>query len=127
MTWSYSDPSKSIKDHVRFLIGDTDINQPILSDEEINAEAADEGNAYLVGSRLCNYISARYARYVDGTLGDLNQLNSQRVKQFQELAVILRRRAFESLVPAYGDMGTSDYLKKPAFRRHQMDDYFIDT
>ena len=36
MTWNYSgDPSLSSRDAVRFLIGDTDPNDPLVTDEEI--------------------------------------------------------------------------------------------
>lgn len=37
MTWTYSgDPSSSPKDELRFLIGDTDMNDQLLQDEELD-------------------------------------------------------------------------------------------
>ena len=35
MSWEYQGPSASDKDEVRFLIGDTDVEDQLLSDEEI--------------------------------------------------------------------------------------------
>lgn len=51
---------------VRFLIGDTDMSDPIVQDEEITFALAQSGeNIYKAGAFLCRSIANKYAREVD--------------------------------------------------------------
>jgi len=101
--WSYSgDPTTSPKDEVRFLVGDTNPNDQMLLDGEINytlklvygqtAPIPAQGN-YLPAAYCADGLIAKYTRAADKAVGDLKISFSQRVKQFQELACLLRRRA----------------------------------
>ena len=91
MTWTYSgDPSSSARDAIRFLIGDTDTNDQLLSDEEIawvNTEASGSATAitdlYDAGYRCCQAISAKLAREADKQIGDLSVKLSQRAAAYR--------------------------------------------
>ena len=55
MSWTYSmNPGTSPKDTVRYLIGDTNIDNPIVQDEEIQFNLAEVGNEpYRAASNTC--------------------------------------------------------------------------
>ena len=80
MTWTYSgDPSANARDAIRFLIGDTDTTDQLLSDEEIawvNTEASGTPTAttdlYDAAYRCCLTIAAKLARQADKQIGDLS-------------------------------------------------------
>src|SRR5574343_147039 len=100
MTWTYSgDPSSSTLDEVRFLIGDTDTNDQLLSDEEItyligvNADQGTGYHNYLAASSACNAIAAKYAKMSDKTVGSLSIRYSQKHSQYLALAQDLLKKA----------------------------------
>lgn len=108
MAWTYSgDPSSSARDSIRFLIGDTDTNDQLLSDEEIawvNSEASGSTTAttavYDAAMRCCLTIASKLAREADKTIGDLSVSMSQRAKAYREQAVELKNLATrEGAVP----------------------------
>ena len=87
MTWTYSgNPSGTNRDAIRFMIGDTDNTDQLVTDEEIAYALAQEGNVYVSAARICRSLASRYARYMDQSLGDLSISYSQRYQQFTELA-----------------------------------------
>mgnify|MGYP003118570883 CR=1 FL=1 len=77
MTWTYSgDPDSTALDAIRFLIGDTDTNDQLLSNEEIswvNSEASGSSTAttalYDAAMRCCLTIASKLAREAD-TISD---------------------------------------------------------
>lgn len=88
MTWSYSgDPASSTKDAVRFLIGDTDTNDQLLSDEEIEYTIAVTGNVY-ESAHDCSYaIAASFSRMATSkSVGDLSLSYSDRAAAFYKVA-----------------------------------------
>ncbi len=87
MTWTYSgDPSSTNRDAVRFLVGDTDNTDQLVTDEEIAYALAQEGNAYNAAARMARGLASKFARHPDQSLGDLSISYSQRYKHFTELA-----------------------------------------
>lgn len=94
--WSYSgDPASSSRDAVRDIIGDVFADDPLLSDEEINAKLAVSAVTMLAGAMCCDAIAARCSREVDRTnspQGGVSQTvnYSQRAKAFRTLAGDLR-------------------------------------
>jgi len=105
--WSYSgDPRKSPLDEVRYLVGDTDEANTLISDAAINYEIASvygttpppNGN-FLPAARVAEAIAATFTRLVDESVGDLHISYSQRAKQMRDLAVALRRRGTFAAVP----------------------------
>ena len=94
MSWNYSgDPASSDKDAVRFEVGDTDLTDQLLSDEEINFSIASEGNALSASARCCEALSRKFARKADFTLGPQSVRASQRSKAYADLGKELRKKA----------------------------------
>jgi hypothetical protein len=91
MTYSYSgDPSDSEVDAVRFLIGDTDASDWLLTDEEIQWTVTVRGNAYIAAPYAAESIGAKLSRESDSSksVGDLSLSKSlsSRAKHFFDLA-----------------------------------------
>lgn len=88
MSWSY-DPSKlkdSPKDQVRLLIGDTEEDDPLLQDEEIQFYLDQHPNDIKRCSLECvNVIITRICNTPDYTLGPYSESNANRLKAFQTL------------------------------------------
>jgi len=57
MSATYNSTLPTDKDHVRFLVGDTDITSPQFQDEEISAILSDETPA---GGKAAKYFAAAY-------------------------------------------------------------------
>lgn len=75
MTWSYSgDPSDSALDEIRFLIGDTDTNDQLLSNEEITYLYNSYGDAYAAAVACVVSLISKASRSVEEakTVGDLS-------------------------------------------------------
>ncbi len=72
---------------VRLLIGDTNINDPQLQDEEINFSLAQtNNNVYYAASFCCRLLVSKYSRMVDTQLdGALEASYSDRVKHYTAL------------------------------------------
>ena len=111
MSWSYSgDPTSSPKDEVRFLIGDTRANYPMMSDEEIiycitlvygSLEAAPAQGNFLPAAYAADNLATKYAGMADKSVGDLHISYSNQFRQYQQLAQRLRARATNWLIPIY--------------------------
>jgi len=119
MTWTYSgDPSASARDSIRFLIGDTDTTDQLLSNEEIawvNTEASGTPTAtnaiYDAAYRCCLAIASSFTRFSDKSLGDLSVSWSQRAGAYREQALRMKALAARSgmvPVPYAGGITISD-------------------
>lgn len=87
MTWTYSgDPASSTRDAVRFLIGDTDTNDQLISNEEINYFVTEFNNARRSASEAARAIAAKYARLMNRSIGGLSADFSAKYRQYLELA-----------------------------------------
>lgn len=100
MAWSYSgNPASSVRDEVRFLIGDTDENSQQLQDEEIDyiaTNAPDTGALYpnvAAAALAASALAARYAKLIDKTVGSLSISYSQKFQQYTSLATSLNTQA----------------------------------
>lgn len=87
MTWSYSgDPSTTPKDKVRFLIGDTEQNDPLLQDEEINfALTLTSDDAAKAAVKCCEAALAKVSKSVDYEIGPESVKASQRAEGLKDL------------------------------------------
>ena len=136
MAWTYSgDPSSSDKDAVRFLIGDTDTNDQLVQDEEINW-ALTEGGVYYAASLTARSISAKFARRADFEVSkDLKVSYSKTAENYNKLADTMDRKASKlAPTPFAGGISVSDKESreedtdrvKPVFRKSNfMDDESI--
>ncbi|MGH9202204.1 MAG: hypothetical protein ACRD2A_13325 [Vicinamibacterales bacterium] len=94
MTWSYSqDPTQSTRDAVRFLVGDTDENDPQLQNEEIDYLITKYVVAELAATQAARTLAARYSRYADRVIGELRISYSQRAANYRELVITLTELA----------------------------------
>ena len=123
-TWTYSgNPAASSLDQVRFLIGDTDTSDQLISDEEILWSITNNGSAYAAAIQCCSAIIAS-GRLTDKRVGDLQIFKSQRVNQYQQLIAELKRRLATGAIPYAGGISKADKLGvvndsdrvEPAFR-----------
>lgn len=132
MSFSYSgDPSSSPKDYVRFLIGDTDKDDPILQNEEIQIFLNTYNNGVINASiRCCEQISAKFSRRVNETVGQVKMDFSQAAKAYRDMAMDLRRRlSMEDMTPYAGGISKTDKQNqqlnvdrvKPDFSKEMME------
>lgn len=71
MSWTYtSDIENEPKDWIRFIIGDTNSDDPLLSDEEINSVYALTDNNKQEAAKMCmQHILMKLAQQVDFAIG----------------------------------------------------------
>lgn len=108
-TYTYDAPGVSDKDTVRFLLGDTDEGEWLLSDEEI-AYAVERwgqvrGTLEWVAATLADNIAARYAREIAHSADGVSVNLAQAAQQFRDLAISLRAQHHDSFVGGSPDVG----------------------
>lgn len=91
MTWTYSgDPSSSVRDAVRFTVGDTDETEELVSDEEIDYLLTIHNGVGMAAVGAARAIAAKYSRKSDQSraVGDLSlsQQYSQQSLNYHHLA-----------------------------------------
>lgn len=106
MTWSYSgDPSTSTRNYVRFLISDTDTNDQLFSDEELNYVISEwDNNAYSAARECAEILIARYSREADSSsksVGDISvsESYSSKIQHYKELANSIMMRQMRKTPP----------------------------
>lgn len=105
MTWTYSgNPGSSTLDEVRFLIGDTDTDDQLLSNEELNWIIAREPTAYEAAISAVNRLISQAAReaQMSRSVGGLSisRNNGQKVAQWESLLSRLRYEMFQHGAPS---------------------------
>ena len=109
MTWTYGgDPSANNRDEVRFLSGDTDTTDQLVTDEEIAYAVAETSDNKLAAAIICEALAAEFARYVDHVNGPAAEKASQRVKHYETKAAKLRRQAGGAAKPLFGGQSLAD-------------------
>ena len=100
MSWTYSaDPSSSKKDAVRWLIGDTNPDDPLVQDEEINFCLTEfNGEIYRAASVTARNIAARFtgeAQSTSKSVGGLSLSKSlgDKAQRYERLAKSLLTRS----------------------------------
>jgi hypothetical protein len=89
MAWTYSgDPASSVKDQVRFLVGDTDSTDQLLQDAEILYVITEAGSSVYQAAHDAAYaIASKFSRMATSkSVGDLSLSYSDRAKAYFELA-----------------------------------------
>ena len=129
MTWTYTPDFTAQRDRVRFLVGDTNTADQLVSDEEIQYMGTIEGSDFSVAAGCCEAIAGVLGRKVDMTEGKLSIKLSQRSKGYMDRAARLRARAALEAVPFSGGASVADKIAAnadsdripPAFWRGQLD------
>lgn len=92
MAWTYSgDPKSSEKDKYRFLIGDTNADDPILQDEEIEFILSEYTNHYMRLYQLYDRAADYFARKIKRTVGPIEEDPSERLYHFKQKAEYYRK------------------------------------
>lgn len=92
MTWTYNaiGAASGNRDKVRFLIGDTDVVDQLLQDEEIELALTLGGGVQSAAAISCDSLAARFSRECDMTVGPLSRSAGQRATAYAERAKMLR-------------------------------------
>ena len=94
MSWNYSgNPASSKIDEMRFVIGDTNENDPIMQDEEIDyliAEYGDSKNLLLY--HVFTRTATLFARDIKRTLGPQSEDPTERLKFFRDQAILYKNK-----------------------------------
>ncbi len=105
MVWSYSgDPSTSTTDRIRFLIGDTDSCDQLVSNEEVDWAFSVEPQVETAAATLLEHLATKYARLSDMRVGDISKSLSQLSGQFEERAKKLRSLSTTCVLPFVGGL-----------------------
>lgn len=117
MTWTFNyDPSVQL-DRVRILVGDTDENDPLISDEEIGLYLTGgywaEDSDHLAASRVAGAIAAKFAKRADslsagGTSVNWGGLVDRYRTMATDLAELGATEAGLSAAPFAGGISISD-------------------
>jgi hypothetical protein len=131
MVWTYTgDPTDSAKDALRFHLGDTDQEDQLLSDQEINyLLQLHGGNIYLATADAARTLAGKFSRQSDKQVGDLRLSLSQKSDHFWELAKKLELQGQKRVTPYAGGISKADKNKqrdredrvKPEFKRDMME------
>lgn len=87
MTWTYdsTDISTDLA-KVRLLIGDTNTNEQLLADEEINFYIGRKADVTLSAADCCDAIVAKLSRDTDRNNLGMGAQRSQKIQHYQDLA-----------------------------------------
>jgi len=135
MVWNYSgDPSKSLKDEVRFLTGDTCQDEPLVQDEEIRYALAKHGdNTMLAGALVLRSLAARFSREASASVGGVSYSGATIAEAFNSRADELDPSGVTSgssaLLPVFGGLtytgkeilDSDTDAVQPIFRKGQFD------
>lgn len=136
MSWNYSgDPTSSDKDAVRFLVGDTDEDDKLVTDDEIEWFLTEfPESPYHAAAEVAESIAAKFAREVTHSGDGLSYAAEQLQQNYAELAERLRRQARRrrrsGMGPYVGgisrrerELADADKDKIPSAFRSEMHDY----
>lgn len=94
MTATYTDPSNSNSDAVRWLVGDTDVSDAALQDEEIAFALTQAGSdIYLAASISARALAGKYASLVDTDFESVSSNYSSLRDNYNTLASNLERQS----------------------------------
>ena len=113
MSWTYSgNPADSKLDEYRFLIGDTNEDEPIMQDEEIQYIIDTYGsNENQVKYQLFNRVATLFARDIKRTLGPQSEDPTERLNFYKQQA-----KAYKAKIAAAG-LSLPKYAYPKVFRK----------
>ena len=113
MTWTYIDTLATNRDRIRFLIGDTDTNNQLLSDDEIVWVVTQEENVYGAAATACRAIAGKLAREISRSSEGFSKSLSDQYRHYTELAETLdAKRGMTYAIPSFpaGSIDSKDAL-----------------
>lgn len=94
MTATYTDPSNSNSDAVRWLVGDTDVTDAALQDEEIAFALTQAGNDVYLAAAICaRALAGKYANLVDTDFESVSSDYSNLRDNYYALATQLEKQS----------------------------------
>ncbi len=108
MTWTYTNPSTSNRDAVRYLTGETDTNNQTTSDEEIAFQLSQEGGIYAAAVAVATALAAKYAGLADASFGPSRVAYSQKSAGYLKLVKELRAKVGLRATPFAGGISIAD-------------------
>ena len=115
MGWNYSgDPNRNERDKVRFLIGDTCKESPLVQDEEISFALSRFSEVELAAALCCRAIAAKFSRQVNTTVGGVSRACSDLAKAYAARAKELdpddttTGGASALVLPSFGGLSISE-------------------
>lgn len=111
MNWTYGNsPLTSVRDEVRFLVGDTNARDPMISDDEIAYVLERYAGAALPAAlEAARALFMRYCGEVDESVGPVSISFSQRKDGLRErIAMLEGRLGAELAVPYAGGISRAD-------------------
>jgi hypothetical protein len=84
--FTYDDSLTAPRDEVRFLVGDVDSSEPLLSDPEVDYLVATQPTIQLAAVEAARRIAAARSRLADKTVDGLSISYSQQASAFLKLA-----------------------------------------
>ncbi len=133
MSWNYTGrPSSCDRDEVRFLLGDTDASDPLVTDEEIAWAIESQGTLRLAAAVCLRALASKFSRYVTRRVGDVSQNCSEMAKAFRDRADELDPSGLTArplALPSFGGLSISEKetlaedtdAVQPRFRRGMND------
>ena len=80
------DPGTSARDYARFLVGDTDMDNPIVTDSGYDALLANFGGPLYVAAQICRQQAQRYAGRATKRTGDFSISNGDVSRNYLAMA-----------------------------------------
>lgn len=107
-TFTYSnDPSKSDRDAVRFMVGDTNKDRPLFDDREIDYQLTATPNVAIAASELLFAKAAEFATQADIRVGDVSKSLSKVSENLKACAERLKSDALLRARPFFGGLTKS--------------------
>lgn len=95
--WTYGgDPSKSDRDAVRFMVGDTLRERPLLDDKEVDWIITRAPNLNLRAALACEALWSKFLAISDYTVGSVSKKFSDVAGKFKERAAEFRSEAYKN-------------------------------
>jgi predicted SnoaL-like aldol condensation-catalyzing enzyme len=112
MAWTYSgDPSSSELDKYRFFVGDTDVEEPILQDGEVQFVIDSYKNHNTRLYHLFDAAAHYFARQIERKVGPIEEKPVERLRYYRTKANYYRQYASTTSLPI-----TATTLKPSIFR-----------
>lgn len=100
--WTYgADPSRSPEDALRFLVGDTIQERPLLDDNEVLYLTGRNTNLNIAAAEACEALWSRFCAISDYTVGSVSKKYSDMAAKFKERAADFRKDASRNALVSF--------------------------